>query len=422
MSYYVISREDYLMHHGIKGQKWGVRRYQNEDGTLTRAGKLRYNYGGSNRRGRRAWYKDQYEHLKGQYDKEHEGEKQNSAYRKARNEYIKNNYEKLGGKKGTSFEEDKKLYNTDKAITIGAMSTVGAIATIGTINMTNLVVDSSINKYNEYKYYQAVENDPDYMFKNNNDYIYKEGHEIGRKSRDKDEVGKGYDSLYVNTNKKDIKLFNSFLGTQGMGGAFKPIGSDKEYMYKMKTNKEIRGIPERKLLRIMYNYEQEEKAKADNKWNKEMAKSFPLLYSRDPEKFATTVKAKTVDDEGFEKIWNSMSDNEKTDYNSKLLYFTNSFYQKNKAINSKAKKIQEEKAAYIKKEAEKEGYNAMPDLVDRRHFGQDALVIFDPDKNVTTISVKTKTIVNDIIDNLTMNAVPYEITDKKYNDHAKGGK
>ena len=32
----------YLVHHGIKGQKWGVRRYQNEDGTLTEAGKARY--------------------------------------------------------------------------------------------------------------------------------------------------------------------------------------------------------------------------------------------------------------------------------------------------------------------------------------------------------------------------------------------
>ena len=32
----------YLVHHGIKGQKWGVRRYQNEDGTYTAAGKRRY--------------------------------------------------------------------------------------------------------------------------------------------------------------------------------------------------------------------------------------------------------------------------------------------------------------------------------------------------------------------------------------------
>ncbi len=29
------------MHHGIKGQKWGVRRFQNEDGSLTSAGKRR---------------------------------------------------------------------------------------------------------------------------------------------------------------------------------------------------------------------------------------------------------------------------------------------------------------------------------------------------------------------------------------------
>ncbi len=31
----------YLMHHGVLGQRWGVRRYQNKDGSLTSAGKAR---------------------------------------------------------------------------------------------------------------------------------------------------------------------------------------------------------------------------------------------------------------------------------------------------------------------------------------------------------------------------------------------
>lgn len=42
MSKVIVTRdEDYLQHWGIKGQKWGVRRFQNEDGTRTEAGKKR---------------------------------------------------------------------------------------------------------------------------------------------------------------------------------------------------------------------------------------------------------------------------------------------------------------------------------------------------------------------------------------------
>ena len=39
-----------LQHWGIKGQKWGVRRYQNSDGSLTPAGRKRYSDGGSDRK------------------------------------------------------------------------------------------------------------------------------------------------------------------------------------------------------------------------------------------------------------------------------------------------------------------------------------------------------------------------------------
>lgn len=39
---YAVPISPELTHHGIKGQKWGVRRFQNEDGTLTSAGKKHY--------------------------------------------------------------------------------------------------------------------------------------------------------------------------------------------------------------------------------------------------------------------------------------------------------------------------------------------------------------------------------------------
>lgn len=39
---YVYDEEESFAHYGIMGQKWGIRRFQNEDGTLTDAGKKRY--------------------------------------------------------------------------------------------------------------------------------------------------------------------------------------------------------------------------------------------------------------------------------------------------------------------------------------------------------------------------------------------
>jgi len=45
--YYAVDYSDSLAHHGIKGQKWGVRRFQNPDGTYTKEGRKRRGHAGS---------------------------------------------------------------------------------------------------------------------------------------------------------------------------------------------------------------------------------------------------------------------------------------------------------------------------------------------------------------------------------------
>ena len=41
MSNYILTNDGELYHWGVKGMKWGVRRYQNKDGSLKPAGKKR---------------------------------------------------------------------------------------------------------------------------------------------------------------------------------------------------------------------------------------------------------------------------------------------------------------------------------------------------------------------------------------------
>ena len=45
MTTWTCIRTNELQHHGIKGQKWGIRRFQNKDGSLTPAGRRRYDDG-----------------------------------------------------------------------------------------------------------------------------------------------------------------------------------------------------------------------------------------------------------------------------------------------------------------------------------------------------------------------------------------
>lgn len=86
---YVFISGDELYHHGIKGQKWGVRRFQNADGSLKPAGEKRYTEGGKESLGTKA-----------------------SKFIKKRKENLENysNYKKLQQKASKKYDLKDKEY------------------------------------------------------------------------------------------------------------------------------------------------------------------------------------------------------------------------------------------------------------------------------------------------------------------------
>lgn len=88
MEYEIQNTNDELTHWGVKGMRWGVRRYQRRDGSLTKAGKRRY--------------ESQMEAIK---------EKEKVLKRTQRN---KNRIDKLNAKKGELEEWEKELKGKGK--------------------------------------------------------------------------------------------------------------------------------------------------------------------------------------------------------------------------------------------------------------------------------------------------------------------
>ena len=124
-------REPYpneLYHHGIKGMKWGVRRYQNYDGSYTQAGVKRYNKAMDTYEKRKADYKTaKSSGMKG------DGLKLKKAKVKEAKREVNKHYKHL--KLDKKADQGKILYSkgyritdnySDKLIKVGA---IGSVAT-----------------------------------------------------------------------------------------------------------------------------------------------------------------------------------------------------------------------------------------------------------------------------------------------------
>lgn len=147
MSNYRIIYSDELCHYGVLGMKWGVRRYQNPDGSYTAAGRKHYGIEGE----RVNTAKDEYKIAKKEYSKAYNksynysarhpiSQYTNKEKRRESDRLWEDTYNKASkvDKARSEYKTVKKEYSStdearrQRAIKIGTVAAVTALAVVGT--------------------------------------------------------------------------------------------------------------------------------------------------------------------------------------------------------------------------------------------------------------------------------------------------
>lgn len=121
-----------LAHWGVKGMRWGVRRYQNADGTLTPAGKKRYD-------------DNTHEDYRRAHDKKKISQMSDRELRERNNRLqMEKQYADLTRKKGTGKKVINTFVSTAGTITavMGAYATYKTLANKGLDSIGDWVVNS----------------------------------------------------------------------------------------------------------------------------------------------------------------------------------------------------------------------------------------------------------------------------------------
>lgn len=148
-----MAYSNYLYHHGIKGQKWGIRRFQNPDGTLTSEGKKRY---GVNEKGwvtaaganqmREDALTEVDNYKKSLMDKGYSKKKATKIAEKWADDELMNDEPTMNVLKQARIE---KAYTTGRLIAAQYMASLGEEVTLGVTSDGKVVMGSSAKELTE---------------------------------------------------------------------------------------------------------------------------------------------------------------------------------------------------------------------------------------------------------------------------------
>ena len=346
---------DTLYHHGILGQKWGVRRFQNEDGSLTPAGAKRYGVNIDEAQNKLQIAKKQYDSARKQYTLRPTATSL-KAYQKTigryevaksnlKNEKIKErlNNEKNKSKHRLKLEEHyRKKGMTDEEAAIAAYKRAKTEKIIG---ITAGLTIASVAAFVAHKQYEK-----------NVDKFIKDGTLLSRVTTDSD--SSVHDAFYASLKKGDNSKYVGIYGTQLKNG-----GNDV-FQKKIRVNNGIKVASNKSAMNALKQLSENDSSFNNNLKN-ELTNARAIMND-----FNSTPKQRRVLEKGIESLKRGKSDqNVLNALNLNLVSRTDS-----------TKKFYDQLS--------KNGYGAIQDINDQKLSGfgtKMPLVVFNSDVSVSSV-------------------------------------